>query len=663
MNYRLVSKYLGVVCLLIGTAMAFSLPWSFRGLGYRSFEGERLRVTQDFFERDGFLGLLAGILVCTVVGLCFRHWGKTAPQGERVYRKEALAAVGLSWVLATVLGAIPFLVGRVQYSPAVKLQGVHQAPLVFDSHWYWRSQWSTPPGSYPAADQYRMLEVLLRSADGRTGEQLVATLEKKNRADIEDLEEKSKNVTQRLRDLADSSPLWQRALVIPSVSRSDERLLSHRIRVAWVHMDIVDALFESQSGFSTTGATIISDLEDPRLIPHCLLFWRSTTHFLGGLGIIVLFVVLLGEGSAGKALMRAEMPGPTKEGSTARMQDTAWIFASIYLVLNLVLTIVLMVLGMTLFDAVCHAFGTMATGGFSTYNGSVGYFDSPAIDYVIILFMMLAGTNFTLLYLLILRKPGMLLADVEWRTYIGLILLVTVMIVAIGVPSGDFDVNQPMVRGSGSDVSQVGEDLNSAGQKLSRSIRYGLFQVVAIITTTGYGTNDFNSWNNFSRGVLLLMMFVGGCAGSTGGGMKVIRHVLFVKILRLEVEKAYRPNVVRPLLLGDKPVEDQELRMGILVYFGLVLLIFMASWIFVVTVEPASTWGPEQEQHRLLDSASAVAATLNNIGPGLGAVGATQNYSMFSPLSKLLFTWLMMLGRLELFAILVLTSVTFWRSR
>jgi trk system potassium uptake protein TrkH len=466
-----------------------------------------------------------------------------------------------------------------------------------------------------------------------------------------------------LLDMAGRAP-WNNVLVVPANPSGDENLLGNRIRVEWVHMDIVDSLFESQSGFSTTGATTLSDLENPRLVPHCLLFWRSTTHFLGGLGIIVLFVVLLGEGSAGKALMRAEMPGPTKEGSTARMQHTAWIFAAIYLVLNFILSIILMFLGMTVFDALCHAFGTMATGGFSTYNSSIGHFDSAAIDYVIIVFMLLAGTNFTLLYFLVLRKPGMLLADVEWRTYISLIVLVTVLVVAIGVPSGDFNVDPPpILRDPGNVASSIDENMNSTGQKLNRGVRHGLFQVVAIITTTGYGTHDFDKWNNFGRGVLLLLMFVGGCAGSTGGGMKVIRHVLFVKIMRLEIERAYRPSVVRPLLLGGKAVEDQEMRKGILVYFGLVLLIFLVSWIFVVAVEPASTWGPDHEEHKLVDSASAVAATLNNIGPGLGTVGATQNYSMFSPLSKLLFTWLMMLGRLELFSILVLTSVNFWRNR
>jgi trk system potassium uptake protein TrkH len=189
-----------------------------------------------------------------------------------------------------------------------------------------------------------------------------------------------------------------------------------------------------------------------------------------------------------------------------------------------------------------------------------------------------------------------------------------------------------------------------------------LFQVVAIITTTGFGTHDFDQWSSFGRGVLFLLMFVGGCAGSTGGGLKVIRHILFLKIMRLEIEQAFHPTVVRPLRLGGKSVDDPDLRKNILVYFGLILVIFVFSWIFVVAVEPDATWGTNIE-HKLIDSASGVASTLNNIGPGLGTVGATQNYGHFSPLSKFLFVWLMMIGRIEIFAILVLFMPSFWRNR
>ena len=253
--------------------------------------------------------------------------------------------------------------------------------------------------------------------------------------------------------------------------------------------------------------------------------------------------------------------------------------------------------------------------------------------------MVLAGTNFTLLYyFFIARQPHALLADIEWRVYMAVIGGVSLLVVLMGLFHGEFAT-------------------------VAEGIRYGLFQVVSILTTTGYGTHDFDQWNSFGRGVLFLLMFVGGCAGSTGGGLKVIRHILFLKILRLEIERAFHPSVVRPLRLGGKAIEDPDLKQNILLYFGFILVLFVFSWMFTVSVEPDATWGAAAEQHKLIDSASGVAATLNNIGPGLGTVGATQNYGHFSPLSKLLFIWLMMIGRLEIFSIVVLFSPAFWRDR
>ena len=560
MDLRLVSKLLGVVALLIGGVMIFSLPWAFPALGYR-----RGLPLQETFEIRGFWALSFSIVICGLVGGLLTRIGRKS--AGRLYRKEAMAAVGLSWMLATVLGALPYCLAGVYRSPSVR-------------------------------------------------------------------------------------------------------------------MSLIDSLFEAQSGFSTTGATVISELENPALVPHCILFWRSSTHFLGGLGIIVLFVVILGQGSAGKALMQAEMPGPTKEGHQARMQHTAWLFAGIYFALNCVLALILWAFpDISLFDALCHSFGCMATGGFSTYNDSVGHFDDAAVDYTIIVFMILAGTNFTLLYYLLVRQPGKLLADVEWRTYMGVIGGVTLLVMCFGLWRGDFSQSSSGPEREGSNESQELEardggdtsgspltaGLNAEGgpgtmQPYTDALRYGLFQVVSVVTTTGYGTHDFDKWNSFGRGVLFLLMFVGGCAGSTGGGMKVIRHILFIKILRLELEQSYRPSVVRPLRLGGKPVDDPNLRKNILVYFGLILLIFVFSWMYVVTIEPDATWGAATE-HKLIDSASGVAATLNNIGPGLGTVGATHNYGHFSPWTKALFVLLMMLGRLEIFAIAVLFSVGFWRNR
>lgn len=524
MNFPLLARILSRLSFLIGGTMIFSLPWAF----------PLFQATEEF-EMAGFVGLLGSIVASAAVGGLLWYLGRNAE--GKLYRKEAMAVVGLSWVLATILGALPFLISDTHIGP----------------------------------DQ---------------------------------------------------------------------------------PMGIADALFESQSGFSTTGATVIADLETPALVPRSILFWRSSTHFLGGLGIIVLFVAILGQGSAGKALMRSEMPGPSKEGSQARMQHTAWTFAAIYVGLTAVLTLLLKVEGLSWFDSLCHSFGTLATGGFSTYNDSVGAFEHLAhisplqavwIEITIIAFMILAGTNFTLLYFALLRKPGRLFRDLEWRVYISVIVGGTAVIVLFGCVHGDFT-------------------------SWDNGLRHGLFQIVSVMTTTGYGTTaDFDAWNSVGRGILFLLMFVGGCAGSTGGGLKVIRHILFLKVLWLEIERAYHPSVIRPLRISGQPVEDPDLRRNILVYFGLVLVIFVFSWMALVAFEPDDTWranGNNEQtiEHKLIDSASGIAATLNNIGPGLGVVGAKQNYAVFTPAAKLLFTFLMMLGRLEIFVIIVLLVPGFWRA-
>lgn len=626
MNTRLVARQLGTVAILIGATMLFSLPWAFPALGRRSGHPGPYQ-----FEWDGFFGLLISFVICTAFGLLLRYYGRG---GGRLYRKEAMAIVGLSWVLATVLGALPFYLAGTYRASTVRLMGPDRPPLVqdfsgfgYNMRQYWVSMDKLDP------EQYLTLQMLAEEkAIGLSENNLIAATE-------------NDQAPQILRDLADSNHLWEEAILFPDDPRVDDppenRAENYRIR--WAKMGVVDCLFESQSGFSTTGATVIDDLEDPHLIAHSVLFWRSSTHFLGGLGIIVLFVVVLGQGSAGKALMRTEIPGPTKEGATARMQHTAWLFAGTYCGLNVVLTLILMLDGLTLFDALCHAFGTLATGGFSTWNDSVGHFDSAAIDYVIILFMLLAGSNFTLLYYSLIGQPKRLFRDIEWRTYIAVIAVLSIAVITFGLAYGDWPGN-------------------TFAERLVSGIRYGTFQVVAIMTTTGFGTDNFDGWNSFGRGALFLLMFVGGCAGSTGGGLKVIRHILFLKIMKLEIEKSYHPTVVRPIKLGGEAIEDIDLRKNILVYFGLILVIFVFSWAFVVSVEPDSTWGYDT-QHKLIDSASGVAATLNNIGPGLGTVGAKENYTNFSPITKLLFTWLMMLGRVEIFVIVVLFMPSFWRSR
>ena len=615
MNLRLVARQLGIISLLISAAMLCSLPWAFSSIGQAAEDGGSTGATM---EGRGFIAILCSISVCLLVGLLLIRWGRQAT--GQLYRKEAMAVVGLSWFLATLLGALPFWLSGVYRGPSLRMSDSSAIPLLYDDRVFGLQPWQPQPAV--TRDQGVVLRVLLQAGfQGLTEEQLIE-------------QSRLKKSTEILGQLRFTNALWKSAIQINTNHSSDPEHPQFQIR--WIKATFVDALFESQSGFSTTGATVISDLEDPHLVPRCILFWRSSTHFLGGLGIIVLFVAILGQGSAGKALMRAEMPGPNKEGTQTRMQQTAQIFAAIYGGLTILLTLLLYVEGLSLFDALCHAFGTMATGGFSTYNKSIGHFDSALIDYTIVVFMILAGTNFALLYAVCCFKPKNLFSNVEWRTYMGVILLATLLIVGLGLAYEHFET-------------------------YSEAVRHGLFQVVAILTTTGFSTRDFDAWSNMGRAVLLLLMFCGGCAGSTGGGMKVIRHILFLKTLRLEVEQAFHPTVIRTLRLGDENIEDPGLRKNILIYFGLILVCFVFSWMAIVTFEPDATWGDSVE-HKLIDSASAVAATLNNIGPGLGTVGATQNYGHFSWPSKLLFTWLMMVGRLEIFVILVLFWPRFWRS-
>lgn len=530
MNLRLVCRLLGTVSCLIGATMVFSLVWAFPSAG----------AGQEAFETRGFIALVASMAVCFIVGIGLR-WGAGRVEEVVRFRKEAMAVVGLSWILATVLGALPFY-----------LAGV----------------------GYRADDQGQVLK-----------------------------------------------------------------------------MGVADCLFESQSGFSTTGATVLTQIENHQWVPRCLLFWRSSTHFLGGLGIIVLFVAVLGQGAAGKAMMRAEVPGPSSDATHEKMQHTAWTFAGIYMGLNLVMAVVLRLEGMTTFEAICHAFGTMATGGFSTLDSSLGGFESPLIEYTTIVFMIFAGLNFTLIYLFCIGRPGRVFGDLEARTYFSVIAIATLLIILFGFwgDRNDFDTTGGL----------------SAGATAEAALRQSLFHVVSVMTSTGYGAADYDQWSNASRALFIFLMFVGACAGSTGGGMKVIRHILFVKIIAREFELSFHPAVVRHLRIGKETLTDPDLVRSILTYVGLIAMVFTTSWLLLIVIEPEATWtaAGRSAEGELMDAASAIAATLHNIGPGLGIVGPTQNYALFTAPAKLLFTLLMMLGRLELFAIFVLVMPRFWRDQ
>ena len=296
---------------------------------------------------------------------------------------------------------------------------------------------------------------------------------------------------------------------------------------------IADAIFESCSGITTTGATAFPEFHE---FPKSLLYWRSLSQWIGGLGVVVFFVAILSSlGAGAKILFSNESSARSSDFEEGRVQRGAFHLMLYYFGLTLACLFAYRLGGMNWFQAINHAMTTVATGGFSTEPLSIGQFNSPLIEYTTIIFMILAGTNFTLLYLVLLRRAGKIFQDVEFRTYLGIILVVTSAVIFFGMRADDggFD-------------------------SFGNSARYGLFQVVSILTTTGYGTADFNGWNNFGRGILLLLMFVGGCAGSTGGGMKVIRHILFYKILRLEIEKAHR----RQRQLTDGGDQDHQQRPG-----------------------------------------------------------------------------------------------------
>ena len=393
---------------------------------------------------------------------------------------------------------------------------------------------------------------------------------------------------------------------------------------AGVVPSFVDAYFESMSGFTTTGSTILTDIET---LPRGVLFWRSFTHWLGGMGIVVLFVAILPYLRAGgKQLFRSEVPGPTAEALRPRISETASLLWKIYVGISALEIGLLYLQGMALYEAMCHTFGTMATGGFSTRNASLGYYNSAGIDATVIFFMVLAGTNFGLYFHLLRGNWRALVRDPEWRVFLGII------VGAMALVTGDLL-------------------LNRIYEGLSEALRFASFQVVSIMTTTGYGTADFDVWPPLSKLILVSLMFVGGCAGSTGGALKVVRILLLVKNAYIGMERVFRPHMVRVLKLGGTPVED-EVRDAIVVFFSISVSLFILCSLAMAGM------GLD-----IVTATTSVIATLNNIGPGLAGVGATRNFAFIPAPGKVLLSLCMVLGRLELFSVLVLLMPSFWRAR
>lgn len=489
MNYRLLSKMLGLLFLLLGSTMVACLLYAY--LNEPSLPG--LDSIESFWISISITASAGGLLV-----LLGRKGGKN------IMRREAIAIVGLGWLLCAFFGSLPYIFGR--------------------------------PSLPPAA-----------------------------------------------------------------------------------------AYFEAMSGFTTTGASAMTDITQ---FPKSIILWRSVTQWLGGMGILVLFVALLTYlGVSSKGLFRHESSAKDTEGLQARIRDVALRLWQIYLGLTVLCTLGLVGLGMSFFDAVNHTFTALSTGGFGTRNESIAAFNSPWIELWLVLFMTLGGASFMLYAWLLRGRWERWAKEEEAKLYLLIIGLATICI-AVNLPSSG--------AGYGS---------------FWHALRAALFQVVSIMTTTGFFSEDFDRWPTFSKIILLLLMFIGGCTGSTAGGIKVSRCLLFMKMLRVSVINAFRPNQVIGVQLNGTPADDQ-LKIQALLFIVISGVTVGLATLLLALLEP---------KLNLESSLSAVAATLFNVGPGFGAVGPTQNYGPLAPPSHLLLSLMMVLGRLEFFAVLVLFFPSLWR--
>jgi trk system potassium uptake protein TrkH len=396
------------------------------------------------------------------------------------------------------------------------------------------------------------------------------------------------------------------------------------------------AFFETMSGYTTTGATILNDIE---IVPKGVLFWRSTTHWIGGMGIIVLAIAILPLlGIGGMQLFAAEAPGPSADKLHPRITDTAKRLWLIYFGYTVAETILLKVAGMSFFDAINHAMSTLSTGGFSTKNASVAYWnDRPIIQYIIIVFMFLAGTNFVLSYYAFKGRVQKAIQDEELKLYFKFIALFTIIVSLIIYFKADLalsTIDHPMVWG-----------------KAESAFRHGLFQVLTVITTTGFITADYTLWTPFLVVFFFGIMFLGGSAGSTSGGVKVMRHLILIKNGFLEFKRALHPNAVLPVRYNKKAISG-DIVFNILGFFILYMLSFIVGALVFSMFQ--------------IDFQSAIglsASSLGNIGPALGNFGPVNNYAALPPLAQWWSSFLMLIGRLELFTVLILFTPFFWRNR
>ena len=395
--------------------------------------------------------------------------------------------------------------------------------------------------------------------------------------------------------------------------------------------NFTDAFFESMSGVTTTGASIIGNIETlPNLangiesLPYGILFWRSFIQWIGGMGIVVFYIAILPIlGSGGIQLFKLEVPGPVSDKIKPRLRETAKMLWMVYLGITLANIIALVIAGMPIFDSVCHAFTIMPTGGFSIKNSSIAYYDSTLIHFIIMFFMFIAGVNFTLHYRAINGSPRSYAKDREFRVYFSLIIVLSTLIfLSIASEKGSY---------------------------LAKDFRDSVFQTISIITTTGFGTADYELWPFFTQAVLLSLMFVGAMGGSTGGGMKVIRSMVLVKYAASETRRMLHSRALIPIRIGEQHINEDIVRNT------------LGFFLFFVTAFAVSSIALTFMGVDLLSAIGAAASAMGNIGPGLNSFGPTDNYAMMPLAGKWILSFCMLLGRLEIFTVMVLFSRTFWK--
>jgi trk system potassium uptake protein TrkH len=389
----------------------------------------------------------------------------------------------------------------------------------------------------------------------------------------------------------------------------------------WTGIGFVDAFFESMSGLTTTGATVLTDFS---AFGRAIFLWRGLTHWLGGLGVIALFIAVLPRlAIGGRELFFAEAAGPTDEKLTPKLGHTASALWRVYAAITATQVAVLMLAGMSWFDAVCHAFATMAAGGFSPNPLSLAGYANPTYDWIIIVFMFIAGANFALVYRSVRAGARAFGYDEEFRAYLGIVVVATVVLAAI---------------------------LFRDGLGAADAARHGAFQALSILTTTGFASTDFNLWSDQARMILFLLMFIGGCAGSAGGGIKVVRHVLMARLTIRELKRTLHPRAVLPVKLGGRVVPEHILR-DVQAFVLFYLLTFAIGATVVVA------FGAD-----LVTGVTASIACLGNIGPGFGMVGPMANFAELHPVSRIVLTLEMWIGRLEVLTVLVLFRFEAWRA-